>query len=38
MHAKGHAITKVDWALRFALFSPVIGVLLGVHGVFILAN
>jgi hypothetical protein len=38
MHAKRHPITNVDWALRFALFSPVIGVLLGVHGVFILAN
>ena len=29
MHAKGHAITNVDWALRFTVFSPIIGVLLG---------
>jgi hypothetical protein len=26
----------VDWALWFAVFSPIIGVLLGVLGVFIL--
>jgi len=38
MHAKGQAITNVDWALWFALFSPIIGVLLGVLGVFILAH
>ena len=38
MHAKGHAITNVDWALWFAVFSPIIGVLLGVLGVFILAG
>jgi hypothetical protein len=25
MHAKGHAITNVDWALWFAVFSPIIG-------------
>jgi hypothetical protein len=38
MHAKGHAITNADWALWFAVFSPIIGVLLGVLGVFILAG
>jgi hypothetical protein len=38
MHAKGHAITNVDWALWFAVFSPIIGVFLGVLGVFILAR
>ena len=31
-----HAISNVDWAFWFALLSPVIGVLLGVLGVFIL--
>jgi ABC-type phosphate/phosphonate transport system permease subunit len=36
MHAKGNAIRNVDWALWFAVFSPVIGILLGVLGVFIL--
>jgi hypothetical protein len=38
MHAKGHAIVNVDWTLWFAVFSPIIGVLLGVLGVFILAR
>jgi membrane-anchored protein YejM (alkaline phosphatase superfamily) len=38
MHAKGQAITNVSWALWFALFSPIIGVLLGALGVFILAH
>ena len=33
---KGHVITNVNRSLRFALFSPIIGVLLGVLGVFIL--
>jgi hypothetical protein len=26
MLAKGHALTNMDWALWFALFSPIIGV------------
>jgi len=38
MHAKGQAITNVDWALWFASFSPIIEVLLGALGVFILAH
>jgi hypothetical protein len=32
-----HAISNVDWAFWFALLSPVIGVLLGALGVFVLA-
>ena len=32
---KGHTVSNVDWSLWFALFSPIIGVLLGVFGVFI---
>lgn len=38
MHAKGHAIREVDWALWFAMFSPIIGVLLGALGVFVLTR
>jgi hypothetical protein len=38
MHTKSHAVGNVDWALWFGLFSPIIGVLLGVLGVFVLAR
>ena len=39
MQAKVHVTTNVDWAaLWFAVFSPVVGVLLGALGVFILAS
>ena len=38
MHAKGHAIANVDWAFWFAVFSPVIGVFVGVLGVFIVTR
>jgi hypothetical protein len=36
MNAKSHAVTIVNWALWFAVFSPVIGILLGALGAFIL--
>jgi hypothetical protein len=35
MHAKGHAITNVDWASGSQCSGPIIGVLLAVLGVFI---
>ena len=35
---KGHAIANVNWSLWFAPLSPIIGVLLGVLGVFILVR
>jgi hypothetical protein len=38
MHAKGHAVRNADWARWFAVFSPIIGVLLGVLGVFIVVR
>ena len=38
MQTKCEAISNVDWAFWFALLSPVIGVLLGVFGVFVLAR
>ena len=36
MDAKGNATANLDWALWFAVFSPIIGILLGALGVFIL--
>ena len=38
MHTKSYAIGNVDWALWFAILSPIIGVLLGALGVFVLAR
>jgi len=38
MHAKRQAITNVEWALWFAVFSSITGFLLGALGVFILAR
>ena len=38
MHAKGLAIANVDWAFWFAVSSPVIGVFVGVLGVFIVTR
>jgi membrane-anchored protein YejM (alkaline phosphatase superfamily) len=33
--SKAHAMTNVNWSLWFAVFSPIIGVVLGALGVFI---
>lgn len=38
MHGKLQAITNMDWALWFAVFSPVIGVSLGALGAFVLTR
>ena len=38
MHMKSYAIGNVDWGLWFAILSPIIGVLFGVLGVFVLAH
>jgi hypothetical protein len=38
MQAKSRAIKNVDWALWFALLSPVLGVSLGTLGVFVLTR
>jgi hypothetical protein len=38
MQTKYAAISNMNWALWFAVFSPIFGVLLGVAGVFVLAR
>ena len=38
MQTKCAAISNMNWALWFAVFGPIFGVLLGALGVFVLAR
>lgn len=38
MQGKRHAIGNMDWALWFAVLSPIIGVSFGALGVFVLTR